>query len=48
VGEPLSVLAERDGTGHAGNFARVVVPEAASRGAIITVTPTVVEEGLLR
>jgi threonylcarbamoyladenosine tRNA methylthiotransferase MtaB len=48
VGEPLSVLAERDGTGHAANFARVAVPKTAAPGAIVTITPTVVEEGLLR
>lgn len=47
VGMPLSVLTERDGTGYAGNFARVVVPEGTTPGSIVTVTPTRVEEGLL-
>jgi threonylcarbamoyladenosine tRNA methylthiotransferase MtaB len=48
VGRPLSVLAERDGAGHAGNFARVAVPEGMLPGAIVTVTPARVEGALLR
>jgi len=48
VGKPLSVLAEADGTGHAENFARVVVPEGTPRGTIVTVTPRAVVEGLLQ
>ena len=47
VGRPLAVLAEADGTGHAENFARVMVPAGTPRGAILTVTPARVEEGLL-
>ena len=47
LGRPLSVLAESDGTGHAENFARVRLPEGASRGAIVVITPTDIEEGLL-
>ena len=47
VGEELSVLTESDGTGYAGNFARVQVPEGIARGTIIAVTPTQVTEGLL-
>ncbi len=47
VGRPLSVLAEAGGTGHAENFARVRLPEGTPRGAIATVTPARVEEGLL-
>ena len=47
VGRPLAVLAEADGTGHAENFARVMVPAGTPRGAIVTVTPARLEEGLL-
>jgi threonylcarbamoyladenosine tRNA methylthiotransferase MtaB len=47
IGVPLAVLAERDGTGHAENFAPVVLPAAATPGAIMTVTPTAVIEGKL-
>ena len=47
VGQPLSVLAERDGTGHAPNFARVQLPPATPAGSIVTVTPTRIIEGLL-
>jgi threonylcarbamoyladenosine tRNA methylthiotransferase MtaB len=48
VGRPLSVLAEADGTGHAGNFARVAVPDNVPAGAIVAVTPARVEGALLR
>jgi threonylcarbamoyladenosine tRNA methylthiotransferase MtaB len=48
VGQPLSVLAEADGTGHAGNFARVAVPDTVPPGAIVAVTPARVEGALLR
>ncbi len=48
VGRPLSVLAETDGTGLAGNFARVVVPEGTAPGAIVSITPRLIEEGILR
>ena len=47
IGRPLSVLAERDGTGHAANFARVQLPPAIPAGSIVTVTPTRIIEGLL-
>ena len=47
IGRPLSVLAERDGTGHAANFARVQLPPAIAAGSIVTVTPTRIIEGLL-
>ena len=47
VGTPLSVLAERDGTGHAPSFARVQLPPATPAGTILTVTPTRIIEGLL-
>ena len=47
VGTPLAVLAERDGTGHAGNFARVQLPPATSAGTELTLVPTRIIEGLL-
>jgi threonylcarbamoyladenosine tRNA methylthiotransferase MtaB len=47
LGTELSVLAETDGTGHAGNFARVAVPAAAA-GMIVSVTPRAIVEGLLQ
>jgi len=48
VGRPLSVLAEIGGVGHACNFAQARVPEGTPPGAIVTVTPSLVEGGLLR
>ena len=48
VGTPLSVLAESDGTGYSESFARVALPEGTPRGAIVTVTPTKLEKGLLQ
>ena len=48
IGTPLTVLAESDGTGYAENFARVEVPEGTRPGQIVSVTPTALEEGLLR
>ncbi|MFM5916144.1 MAG: MiaB/RimO family radical SAM methylthiotransferase [Novosphingobium sp.] len=47
IGKPLSVLAERDGTGHAPNFARVQLPPATVAGSIVTICPTRISEGLL-
>lgn len=47
VGQRLEVLAERDGTGHAQNFARVQLPPASPVGSIVTITPTRIIEGLL-
>ena len=47
LGQPLAVLAERDGTGHAPSFARVHLPLATPAGTIVTVTPTRIIEGLL-
>ncbi|MGX7894978.1 MiaB/RimO family radical SAM methylthiotransferase [Tsuneonella sp. HG222] len=47
IGTPLTVLVEADGTGHAENFARVAAPGGTPRGAIIGITPTRLEEGLL-
>jgi threonylcarbamoyladenosine tRNA methylthiotransferase MtaB len=48
VGETLPVLAERDGTGYAPNYARVALPTAAVAGAVIDITIRGIEEGLLR
>ena len=47
LGRRLNVLAESDGTGHAENFAHVRLPEGTPRGAIVAITPTSIEEGLL-
>lgn len=47
IGQPLAVLAERDGTGHAPNFARVKLPAGTVPGGIVTITPTHIIEGLL-
>lgn len=47
IGTPLMVLAERDGTGHAGNFARVKLPEAMTAGTLAAITPTRIVQGLL-
>jgi threonylcarbamoyladenosine tRNA methylthiotransferase MtaB len=47
LGQKLEVLAERDGTGHAPNFARVQLPADSQAGTIIEVTPTRFVEGLL-
>jgi threonylcarbamoyladenosine tRNA methylthiotransferase MtaB len=47
VGQPLSVLAEKGGTGHAANFATVRLPEGTRPGAVIRVTPEKVVEGIL-
>lgn len=47
VDKPLAVLAEKDGTGHAENFARVALSSGAQSGTILAVTPTRIEEGLL-
>ena len=48
VGESLSVLAERDGTGYAPNYARVDLPAGTPAGELITITPQALEGGLLR
>ena len=47
IGRPLQVLAERDGTGHAENFARVRLPESTPAGTIVTATPKRITEGML-
>ena len=48
VGTRLSVLAEADGAGYAGNFARVRVPQGTPRGSLIAITPQSVTGGLLQ
>lgn len=48
VGETLSVLAERDGTGYAPSYARVDLPEGTPAGELIDITPCSIEGGLLR
>jgi threonylcarbamoyladenosine tRNA methylthiotransferase MtaB len=47
LGQPQEVLAERDGTGHAPNFARIELPAGTLAGDILSITPTRVIEGLL-
>lgn len=47
LGTPLAVLAEKDGTGYAPNFARVALPAGSVPGIIVSVTPQRIEEGLL-
>ncbi|HMP56062.1 MAG TPA: MiaB/RimO family radical SAM methylthiotransferase [Novosphingobium sp.] len=47
IGQSLEVLAERDGTGHAPDFARVALPPGTAAGALIAITPTRIVEGLL-
>ena len=47
VAKKLSVLAERDGTGYAPNFARISVPEGIAAGQVTTFSPTKVMEGML-
>ena len=47
LGQSHRVLAERDGTGHAENFARVRLAPGTQAGTIVTVIPTRVEQGLL-
>lgn len=47
VGETMPVLAERDGTGYAPNYARVQCPADATPGGIISLTPQSLEGGML-
>jgi len=47
IGTRQTVLAERDGTGHAENFARVALPTGAIPGTLMTITPTHIDNGLL-
>ena len=47
VGETMTVLAERDGTGYAPHYARVELPAGTPAGELITLTPRALEGGLL-
>jgi threonylcarbamoyladenosine tRNA methylthiotransferase MtaB len=47
IGTPLRVLAERDGTGHAENFARVRLPAGTKAGDHLTIVPRQIAEGML-
>lgn len=47
VGTPLRVLAERDNRGYAENYARVATP-GVEPGTVVTITPTTIEDDLLR
>ena len=47
VDKPLSVLAERDGSGYAENFARIALPDGMAAGTIATLTPRTIEGRLL-
>jgi threonylcarbamoyladenosine tRNA methylthiotransferase MtaB len=47
VGETLTVLAERDGTGYAPSYARVALPPGTAAGTLVDVTVREVREGLL-
>ena len=48
LGQRQSVLAEKDGTGHAPNFARLAVPQGTVPGTVVELTPTAIEAGLLQ
>lgn len=48
LGQPLSVLVERDGTGYAPGYARVIAPADVQPGQVVTIVPTHVQEGTLR
>ena len=45
--QPATVLAERDGTGHAGHFASYRTPPGTVPGSLVTCTPTKIIEGIL-
>ena len=47
VGETLPVLAERDGTGYAPNYARVRLPQGTPAGRVTPFTPTSLDQGFL-
>ncbi|MEL7444456.1 MAG: tRNA (N(6)-L-threonylcarbamoyladenosine(37)-C(2))-methylthiotransferase MtaB, partial [Pseudomonadota bacterium] len=48
VGKPQRVLAEADGSGYAEDYARVMLPEGTTPGTIIEITPSELEDNLLR
>jgi threonylcarbamoyladenosine tRNA methylthiotransferase MtaB len=47
IGESLPVLAERDGTGYAPNYARFRLPAATRAGEVVMITARTMEEGML-
>ena len=47
LGKELSVLAENDGTGHAENYAGVILPEGTPARSLIRLTPQGIVEGML-
>ena len=47
IGQPLAILAERDGTGHAPDFARVQLPAGTLAGSLVTLSPSRIIEGML-
>jgi len=47
IGHPREVLAERDGTGHSGEFAPYRLPPGTAAGSLVTITPRTICEGLL-
>ena len=48
VGETVSVLAERDGTGYAPSYARVALPDGTRAGDVVDITISEVDGGLLK
>ncbi len=47
LSRPAEVLAERDGTGHAGHFASYRTPTGTPPGSLVTCTPSRIIEGIL-
>jgi len=47
LGKPRTVLAERDGTGHSGEFAPYRLPPGTAAGSLVTLTARTISEGLL-
>lgn len=48
IGKELHVLAERDSTGYAPNYARVAVPDYVAAGDVVCIKPRTLDQGLLR
>jgi threonylcarbamoyladenosine tRNA methylthiotransferase MtaB len=47
VGQDFSILAERDGTGYAPNYARFRLPHGTRAGTLVKITASAIEEGYL-
>lgn len=47
LGTPLRVLAERDGSGYAENFARVALAPGTKAGRVVEIAPTAIRQGVL-